>query len=146
MTHKFQHYRPINQLWPPLWSFTLLQRGINQKIDLVKTLDWRVLLTYDQRVRTSNRILQDIFRDTPHDHIWRALICAKNAYLGAYLSAPIWLSGVSLKRSFKMFRHVGLRSIGPFSPKLWPNQFFGQSPLCYNVILQCGGHSQFMGL
>ena len=35
----------------------------------------------------------------------------------------IWSSGVYLKISCKMqFRRVGLRSIGPSSQKLWPNQ------------------------
>ena len=38
----------------------------------------------------------------------------------------IWSSAVSLKRSCKMqFRRVGLKSIGPSSQKLWPNQIFG---------------------
>ena len=41
----------------------------------------------------------------------------------------IWSSGVSLKRSCKMqFTRVGLRSIGPSSQKLWPNQIFGWFP------------------
>ena len=50
----------------------------------------------------------------------------------------IWSSGVSLKRSCKMqFRRVGLRSIGPSSQKLWPNQIFGRFPHCnYNVKLK----------
>ena len=43
-------------------------------------------------------------------------------------------SGVSLKRSCKMqFRRVGLRSIGPSSQKLWPNQFFGRFPRFFLV-------------
>ena len=29
-------------------------------------------------------ILQDLFRDTPLDHIWGAQICAKNAYLAIF--------------------------------------------------------------
>ena len=60
----------------------------------------------------------------------------------------IWSSGVFLKRPCKMlFRRVGPRSIGPSSQKLWPNQIFGRSPHCnYNVKLQSGGHSRFMGL
>ena len=31
-----------------------------------------------------NSILQGLFRDTPLDHIWRAQICAKNAYLAVF--------------------------------------------------------------
>ena len=47
----------------------------------------------------------------PNMHIW---VC------------QIWSSGVPLKRSCRMqFRRVGLRSIGPSSQKLWPNQNFG---------------------
>ena len=45
----------------------------------------------DLRPTRLNYMLQDLFRDTPFDHNWRAQICAKNAYLaylGAYLSAP----------------------------------------------------------
>ena len=50
----------------------------------------------------------------------------------------IWLSGVSLKRSFKMqFRRVGLRSIGPSSQKLHPNLIFGPIAPLY-VKLQKG--------
>ena len=45
----------------------------------------------DTRSTRLNCILQDLFRDTPLGHSWRAQICAKNAYLaylGAYLSEP----------------------------------------------------------
>ena len=60
----------------------------------------------------------------------------------------IWSSGVSLKRSCKMqFRRVGLRSIGPSSQKLWPNQIFGRFPHCnYNVKLKMACRIAFMGL
>ena len=80
------------------------------------------------------------------------------AYLGAYLpnmhiwvhiwARQIWSSGVSLKRSCKMqFRRIGLRSIGPSSQKLWPNQIFGRFPHCnYNVKLKIAGKMSFMGL
>ena len=48
-----------------------------------------------------------------------------------YLSAPNMIKWGILKRTCKMqFRHVGLRSIGPSSQKLWPNQSFGRSPHC----------------
>ena len=30
-------------------------------------------------------ISQDLFRDTPLDHIWRAQICAKNEYLAIFV-------------------------------------------------------------
>ena len=50
---------------------------------------------------------------------------AKYAFLAHIWARQIWSSGVSLKRSCKMlFRRVGLRSIGPSSQKLWPNQLF----------------------
>ena len=57
----------------------------------------------------------------------------------------IWSKGVSLKRSCKMqFRRVGLRSIGPSSQKLWPNQIFGRFPHCnYNVKLKKDGRMSF---
>ena len=38
----------------------------------------------DLRPTGLNCILQDHFRDTPLDHIWRAQICAKNAYLAIF--------------------------------------------------------------
>ena len=47
---------------------------ISQNWDLVITSDWGVLLTQGQCVWTAFCI-QDLFRDTPIDHIWGALIC-----------------------------------------------------------------------
>ena len=102
----------------------------------------------DLRPTRLNCILQDLFRDTPLDHIWgaqiRAQICQiwpnmPNMHIWVHIWArAIWSSGVSLKRSCKMqFRRVGLRSIGPSSQKLWPNQIFGRFPHCnYNVKLK----------
>ena len=66
-----------------------------------------------------NCILQDLFRDTPLDHILRAQICTQICIFGIFghiwhiwarIWAPqIWSSGVSLKRSCKMqFTRVGL--------------------------------------
>ena len=65
---------------------------------------------------------------------------AKYALLAHIWVRKIWWSEVSRKRSCKMqFRHVGLRSIGPSSQKLWPNQFFCRSPHCnYNIKLEMG--------
>ena len=61
-----------------------------------------------------------IWPNMPNMHIWVHI-----------WARAIWSSGVSLKRSCKMqFRRVGLRSIGPSSQKLWPNQSFGRSPHC----------------
>ena len=73
---------------------------------------------------------------------------AKYAILAHIFTRQIWSSGVSLKRSCKMlFRRVGLRSIGPSSQKLWPNQFFGRFPHCnYNVKLKMARQMSFMGL
>ena len=60
----------------------------------------------------------------------------------------IWSSGVSLKRSCKMqFSCVGLRSIGPSSQKLRPNEIFGRFPHCNNYVkLKIGVRMSFMGL
>ena len=69
-------------------------------------------------------------------HIWHILV-------------HIWARAIwSLKRSCKMqFRRVGLRSIGPSSQKLWPNQIFGRFPHCnYNVKLRIACTIAFMGL
>ena len=105
----------------------------------------------DLRPTRLNCILQDLFRDTPHDHILRAQICTQICIFGIFghiwhiwvhiWARKIWSSGVSLKRSCKMqFRRVGLRSIGPSSQKLWQNQIFDRFPRCnYNVKLQSGG-------
>ena len=105
-----------------------------------------------------NCILQDLFRDTPHDHIARAQICTQicqiwpnmpNMHIWVQIWArAIWSSGVSLKRSCKMqFRRIGLRSIGPSSQKLWPNQIFGRFPHCnYNVKLKIAARMSCMGL
>ena len=73
-------------------------------------------------------------------HIWHIWV--------HILARAIWSSGVSLKRSCKMqFRRVGLRSIGPSSQKLWPNQIFGRFPHCnYNVKLKMARQMSFMGL
>ena len=61
-----------------------------------------------------NCILQDLLRDTPLDHIWRAQNAPKYAFLAYILVRQVWSSGVSLKRSYRMqFRRVGLRWIGP---------------------------------
>ena len=99
-----------------------------QKFNLVITFDWREGPN-DLRATRLNCILQDLFRDTPLDHIWgaqiRAQICQiwpnmPNMHIWVHIWArKIWSSGVSLKRSCKMqFRRVGLRSIGPSSQKL----------------------------
>ena len=48
---------------------------------------------------------------------------------------------------YGQFRCIVLRSIGPYSQKLWPNPNFGQFPHCnYNIKLQMGGHETFMRL
>ena len=107
-----------------------------------------------QSVRRLNCILQDLFRDTPLDHILRAQICTQICIFGIFghiwhiWARKIWSSGVSLKRSCKLqFRRIGLRSIGPSSQKLWPNQIFGRFPHCnYNVKLKMARKMSFMGL
>ena len=40
--------------------------------------------TIDLRPTRLNCILQDLFRDTPLDHIWCAQMCVKNAYLAIF--------------------------------------------------------------
>ena len=58
-----------------------------------------------------SQIYRPINDPRPNMHVW---------------ALQIWSSGVSLKRSHKMqFRRVVLRSIGPSSQKLCPNQIFG---------------------
>ena len=107
-------------------------------------------------------ILQDLFRDTPLEHIWRYQIRAQicqiwpnmpNMHIWVHIwvhiwARKIWSCGVSLKRSCKMqFRRVGLRSIGPSSQKLWQNQIFGRFPHCnYNVKLKIAPRMSCMGL
>ena len=51
-----------------------------------------MLCPIDLRPTRLNSILQDLFRDTPLDHIWRAEICAKNAYLANW---PYYLISVA---------------------------------------------------
>ena len=82
----------------------------------------------DLRPTRLNCILQDLFRDTPLDLIWRAQICTQICIFGIFghiwhiWARQIWSSGVSLKRSCKMkFRPIDLGSIVPPSQKLWPN-------------------------
>ena len=96
-----------------------------------------------------------IFSGTPHLTIFGSLKYvpkyaeyAKYAFLAHIWVRQIWSSGVSLKRSCKMlFRRIGLRSIGPSSQKLWPNQIFGRFPHCnYNVKLKMACTMSFMGL
>ena len=142
---KFQMHRPINDPWPPIWSFTLkLQRGYQPKIWFSHNF-W-LEGPIDLRRTRLNCIMQDLFRDTPLDHIWgaqiRAQICQiwpnmPNMHIWVHIWArKIWSSGVSLKRSCKMqFRRVGLRSIGPSSQKLWHNQIFVGHPRIPNVII-----------
>ena len=159
MSHqkKFQQCRPINAILQAIFSFTLYLKWGNypkMRFDHNFWLEGPI----DLRPTRLNCILQDLFRDTPLDHILRAQICTQICIFGIFghiwhiwarIWAPqIWSSGVSLKRSCKMqFRRVGLRSIGPSSQKLWPNQIFGWSPHCnYNVKLQIGGNETFMGL
>ena len=96
-------------------------------------LDWGVYY-WDKRPRSTKR-----FANTEYGLIW------PNMHIWA---RQIWSSGRSLKRSCKMrFRRVGLRSIGPSSQKLWPNQIFGRFPHCnYNVKLKIAARMSFMGL
>ena len=56
---------------PRHWNYN---GAIRQKRDLVIAFDWEVLLTWSTHL---NCILQDFFRDTPLDYIWRAQICAQ---------------------------------------------------------------------
>ena len=99
--------------------------------------------------------LQDLFRDTPLDHIWHTQLCGQirpntpNTVIGARIWARIiWSIGVSLKRSWKMkFRRIDLVSIGPPSQKLWPNLIFGWFPHCnYNVKIKSACGFLFIGL
>ena len=93
---------------------------------------------------------QDLFRDTPLNHVWHAQIRAQirpntpNTVFGVgiyYLGSQIWPSGVSLKRSCKMqLRRIDLVSIGPPSQKLWPNLIFGWFLHCnYNEKVKRAG-------
>ena len=159
MSHqnKFQHYKPINDIPPPSFSFTLYLQWENRPKLRFGHNFWLVG-PIDLRPMRLNCILLDLFRDTPLDHIWgaqiRAQICQiwpnmPNMHIWVHIWArAIWSSGVSLKRSCKMqFRRVGLRSIGPSSQKLWPNQIFGRFPHCnYNVKLKIAARMSFMGL
>ena len=92
-----------------------------------------------------DQIQQQLSPDQPsHGNI----IYTSTHILARIWARQIWSSGVSLKRSCKMlFRRVGLRSIGPSSQKLWPNQIFDRFPYCnYNVKLKMACTIAFMGL
>ena len=68
----FPYMFPYNLTPPPHhWNYN---GEIRQKRDLVIAFDWEVLLTWSTHL---NCILQDFFRDTPLDHIWRAQIRAQ---------------------------------------------------------------------
>ena len=120
-----------------------------QKWDLVVTFDWRVLLTL------LKCILQDLFRKTPLDHIWRAQIrakimpnMAKYAYLGAYLGAPYMVKwGVPekiLQNAVQTHWSLVNRTL---KSKVMTKSNFRRFPHCnYNVKLKSGGYSCFMGL
>ena len=67
-------YRPINKN-PP----AIIQWGNQPKMRIGHNF-W-LEGPIDLRPTPLDCILQDLFRDIPLDHIWRAQICAKNAYL-----------------------------------------------------------------
>ena len=57
----------------------------------------------DLRPTRLNCILQDLFRDTPLDHIWRAQICSKNAYLATFAIFGIFAYLLSILDPFGPF-------------------------------------------
>ena len=79
----FQHYRPISDI---LTTISILHCNYNgelgQKIDLVITFDWKGPI--DLRPARLNCILQDFFRDTPLDDIWRIQIHAQTCIFGIF--------------------------------------------------------------
>ena len=132
-----ESFKSIDPLTKKRQHFLVLHYNgeISQKWDLVATSDRGVLLTQGQSAWTA---FCKIFSETPHLTIFGApkyvpkyakygQIC-QICIFGCIFGRAIWSSGVSLKRSCKMqFRRVGLRSIGPSSQKLWPNQIFGRN-------------------
>ena len=67
------------------------------------------------------------------------------AYLGAQNMVKWGVPEKILQNAVQT--HIGLRSIGPSSQKLWPNQIFGRFPHCnYNVKLKMARQMSFMGL
>ena len=129
----FQHYRPMDDIPPPISKFTLY---FGRKWDLVITFDWGVLLTQGQRVWP---IFCKIFPGTPNSTIF---VVPKNAPQIPYLAYLAIFGCVfecakygQVKRSCKMqFRCVDLASTGAPSQKLWPNLIFAWFPHCnYNV-------------
>ena len=71
------------------------------------------------------------YRSTPLDYIWRAQICAKKCIFGIFERAKYGQVGCPWEDLAKCSSYTfGLRSIGPSSQKLWPNQIFGWSPHC----------------
>ena len=82
-----------------------------------------------------NCILQDLFRDTPLDHILRAQICIFGIFghIRLIWARQIWSSGVSLKWSCKLqFDQIS---------------FLAQWPRCnYNVKLKMACRMSFLGL
>ena len=75
MSHqkKIQHYRPINGILAPIFCFTLLLRWGNRPKIWFGHNFW-LEGPIDLRPTRLNCILQDLFRDTPLDHIWRTEI------------------------------------------------------------------------
>ena len=65
----------------------------------------------DLRPTGLNCILQDLFRDTPLDHIWRAKICAKNAYL-VYLDLTVHLRYSETFFEHPTRRHIFANTVG----------------------------------
>ena len=78
-----------------------------------------------------NCILQDCFRDTQLDHIWRPqILCLAYVFYGRIWVRQIWSSVVYLQRSCKMqFRRPDLVIIGPLVSSYSQISFFPISPL-----------------
>ena len=108
---------------PYFWGFTFLLQWGNWAKNRFGHNFWLGGPIHIRSTRL-NCIWQDLFRDIPLDHIWRAQIRAQICQIWPNMlnmhiwPRQIWSSGVSLKRSCKMqFRRIGLRSIGPSSQK-----------------------------
>ena len=133
------------------WALSGICWGINSNI-LPQTSDNQLFWPGLCAIEIKNNMFTGLFIASFHPermengvfgifgHIWHIWV--------HIWARAIWSSGVSLKRSCKMqFRRVGLRSIGPSSQKLWPNQIFGRFPHCnYNVKLKMACTMSFMGL
>ena len=80
----FQYYRHINDILTPIstWYYIVIAMGKSGKNEIFHNFELGG--PTDTRPTHLNCILQDLFRDSPLDHIWRAKMPARNAVFGVF--------------------------------------------------------------